>query len=119
MISVFFGFLSLILVGGGVLCVSEGRSYPDEQRARAPRLWRAYVASGVPLAIVGVGSIAWLLTGGTPWAMSGIASVAAALPCFVQAWLHRTANIDRSPLAERLAGKLARTLNFPEATRRT
>ncbi|WP_339106483.1 hypothetical protein [Haloterrigena salinisoli] len=117
MLNVFFGFLSLLLVVGGGFSVYEARSYTDEQRARAPRLWRAYVASGAVLCLVGVGSVAWLVTGGTPWAVSGFVSLAAALPCFAQAWFHRTAMIDRSPLAERLAAVVARKLNFPEASR--
>ena len=116
MLGVFFGFFSLVLVIGGGFCVSEARSYTDEQRARAPRLWRAYAASGALCCLVGVGSVAWLVNGGTLWAVSGFVSLAAALPCFVQAWFHRTATIDRSPLAERLAAAVARTLNFPEAT---
>ncbi|NUC74870.1 hypothetical protein HTZ84_21640 [Haloterrigena sp. SYSU A558-1] len=119
MLGVFFGFLAVVLAVGGVFCVAEARSYTDEQRARAPRLWRAYAASGAVCCLVGVGSVAWLVTGGTPWTVSGIVSLAAALPCFAQAWFHRTATIDRSPLAERLGEVVARTLNFPEATRQS
>ncbi|ADB63823.1 hypothetical protein Htur_5192 (plasmid) [Haloterrigena turkmenica DSM 5511] len=118
MLDVFFGFLSLVLVVGGVFCASETRSYTDEQQARAPRLWRAYAASGAFCCLVGVGSLAWLLTGGTVWAVSGIASLTAALPCFVQALYHRTADIDRSPLSEQLAELVARKLNFPDPTQR-
>ncbi|UHQ95425.1 hypothetical protein [Haloterrigena alkaliphila] len=117
MLSVFFGFLSLVLVVGSVFCIQEARSYTDEQRARAPRLWRAYAASGVVLGLVAVGNVAWLLNGGTVWAMSGLASVAAALPCLVQALLHRKLDVDRSPLGDRLAETVARKLNFPEPNR--
>lgn len=117
MLSVFFGALSLVLAIGGVFCVREAYSYTDEQRARAPRLWQAYVASGAFLCLIGVGSLAWLLTGGTVWTVSGIASLAAALPCFVQMLYHRTADIDRSPLSAQFAELVARKLNFPETPR--
>ena len=110
--------LSLVLVAGGVFCIADGRSYTDEQRARAPWLWRAYVVSGAVLVLVGVGCLAWLLTGGAALTISGIASVAAALPCLLQAWFHRMAGIDRSPLSERLAEIVARKLDAPETTRR-
>lgn len=118
MLEVFFGVLSLVLITGGVFCIADGRSYADEQRARAPRLWRAYVASGAILVLVGAGSLAWLLTGGAAVTISGIASLAAALPSLLQAWFHRTAGIDRSPLNERLAEIVARKRNAPETTRR-
>ena len=117
MLDVFFGFLSLVLAASGVFCLYEARSYTDEQRARAPRLWRAYAASGVFLSIVGVGTIAWLLSGGSIWTPIGIASIAAALPCLVQARLHQQLDVDRSPLAARVAENVARTLNFPDANR--
>ncbi|ELZ16170.1 hypothetical protein C477_16790 [Haloterrigena salina JCM 13891] len=116
MLTAFFGFLALVLTVGGVFGVAEARSYTDEQRTRAPRLWRAYAASSAVCCLVGVGSVAWLASGGTLWPVSGFASLAAALPCFVQARFHRTATIDRSPLAGRLAEVVARKLNFPEAT---
>lgn len=114
MLGVLFGFLSLVLVVGGVFGVYEARSYTDDQRARAPRLWLAYVGCSGLLCVFGVGSVAWILNGGAVFAVSGIASIVAALPCLVQYRLHQALDVERSPLTDRLSRTVARKLNVPE-----
>ena len=114
MLSVFHGLISLLLVGCGVFCATEARSYTDEQRARAPRLIRAYFGCGLVLAFVGIGGLVWIARGGSVWPIGGLASLVAVLPCLIQYRLHQTLPVDRSPLADRLGRRVARKFNFPE-----
>lgn len=114
MSNVLFGAVALVGALGGVAGVYEARSYTRDQRTQAPLLWRAFLGSCVLLCLVGVGSIAWLLGGGTVWAISGILSLACAVPCFVQYRLHRELDIDRSPFTERLGDRITRKRNFPD-----
>jgi len=114
MISIFHGLISLVLVGCGLFCVYEARPYTDEQRARAPRLIQAYFGCGVVLAIVGIGGLVWIARGGSVWPISGLVSLVAVLPCLIQYRLHQFLAVDRSPLADRLGRRIARTVNYPE-----
>ena len=115
MIGVFYGLLASVLIAAGVLCAYEARSYTDEQRARAPRLWKAYLACGPLLIVTGGGAIVGLLTGFGVWTINWLVILVGALPCFVQHLLHRELEIERSPLGDRIAERVARKLNFPEA----
>ena len=115
MIGVFYGLLATALIAAGVLCAYEARSYTDEQRARATRLWKAYLGCGPLLIVTGGGAIVGLLTGFDVWTIHGLVVLVAALPCLVQYLLHRELEIERSPLGDRIAERVARKLNVPEA----
>ena len=119
MIDVFHGLLATIVVVAGVACAYEARSYTDEQRARVPRLWKAYLACGPLLVVTGGAVIVGLLLGSDVWTVNGIVSLVAALPCLVQYLLHRELGIERSPMGDRIAERVAKKLNFPETKGQT
>ncbi|WP_440772595.1 hypothetical protein [Natronorubrum sp. DTA28] len=114
MLTALYGFLAFGFVLGGVVCAYDARSYTDEQRARAPRLVRAYFGSGLLLSVVGLASLAWILGGGNVWTAGILLPAVSALPCLVQHRLHQRLAVDRSPLTDRLSSSVARKLNFPD-----
>ncbi|WP_436346905.1 hypothetical protein [Natronorubrum sp. FCH18a] len=114
MLSVLYGSISLVFVLGGVVCAYDACSYTDEQRARAPRLVRAYLGSGLLLSVVGLASLAWIVGGGSVWVAGVLLPAVSALPCLVQNRLHKQLAVDRSPLTDRLGSAVARKLNVPD-----
>ena len=114
MLIVLYGSLAFVIVLGGIFCAYDARSYTDEQRARAPRLVRAYFGSGLLLSVVGFASLAWILGGGNVWTVAGLLPAVSALPCLVQYRLHQQLAVDRSPLTDRLNSRIARKFNFSD-----
>lgn len=114
MIDIIYGLFSFVLVLGGGLVVYESRCYTAEQRARAPRLSRAYLGSGVLLVLVGVIGLLWIAIGRTVWTLNAVLVVVAALPSLVQHLLHRRLNLELSPLETRLRSAIGRTTLDPE-----
>ncbi|ELY49481.1 hypothetical protein [Natronorubrum sulfidifaciens] len=114
MLTVMYGLLSLVLVLGGGIVVYDARSYTEAQRARAPRLSRAYLGSGVLLVLVGVTGLLWIASGRSVWTLSAVLVVAAALPSLVQHLLHRRLGLDRSPLENRIRSTSGRTSSDSE-----
>ncbi|ELY39227.1 hypothetical protein [Natronorubrum tibetense] len=114
MLSALYGSIALVFVLGGVVCAYDARSYTDEQKARAPRLVRAYFGSGLLLSVVGLTSLAWMLAGGSVWTAGILLPAVSALPGLVQYRLHQQLAIDRSPLTDRLSSSVARKLNYSD-----
>ena len=114
MLSALYGSIAFVFVLGGAVCAYDARSYTDEQRARAPRLVRAYFGSGLLLSVVGLASLAWILGGGNVWTAAILLPAVAALPGLVQYRLHQQLAIDRSPLTDRLSSSVARKLNYSD-----
>ncbi|WP_440767278.1 hypothetical protein [Natronorubrum sp. DTA7] len=114
MLSALYGSVAFVFVLGGVVCAYDARSYTDEQRARAPRLVRAYFGSGLLLSVVGLASLGWILGGGNVWTAGILLPAASVLPCLVQNRLHKRLAVDRSPLTERVESAVARKFNYSD-----
>lgn len=114
MLSVLYAVLALALVIGSAFGVAEYRSYSASQRARAPLLSRLFLGVVIAMGGTGAGGLVWIASGGSVWAVGGILAIVAALPCLVQALMHREMDVDRSPFAERVGRRIARKFNVPE-----
>lgn len=114
MIAAIYGLFSLVLVLGGGIVIYDARSYTEAQRARAPRLSRAYLGSGVLLVLVGAIGLLWIASGRTVWILNAVLVVVATLPSLVQHLLHRRLDLDRSPLENRIRSAIGRTTSKPE-----
>lgn len=113
-LAVIYGFFSLVLVLGGCVVVYDARSYTKAQCARAPRLSRAYLGSGVLLVLIGAIGLLWIASGRAIWTLNAVLVVVAALPSLVQHLLHRRLDLDRSPLENRIRSAIGRTTPEPE-----
>ncbi|SDK83279.1 hypothetical protein [Natronorubrum texcoconense] len=79
--------LSVVFLVGGPLAVANGyRIYTAEQRARANRLWRAWIAMSALESVVGLVCLAWILTRGltTIWIFTALTFVP--LPMALVQW---------------------------------
>lgn len=105
MLGVLWGLISAVLIAGSVFGVYEYRAYAPEQLARAPLLAKVHLAGVVLMGAVGLGGLAWLAVRGFQWWFGSLVSVLALLVVLVQQQLHRKMGVERSPLAERFAGR--------------
>ncbi|WP_440770996.1 hypothetical protein [Natronorubrum sp. DTA28] len=79
--------LSVVFLVGGPLAVANGyRIYTAEQRARANRLWRIWIAMSVLESVVGLVCLIWVLTRGLPTIWLFTALTAVPLPLALVQW---------------------------------